>query len=49
MLKKALSDSPSAILKTLYDSRMTKVSTVKWFQIYIFFARSHVSGIPQNV
>ena len=45
ILKKALSDGPSANLRPLYNSNVAKVSIVKWSQILISAVGSRVSGI----
>ena len=47
ILKKALSDGPSANLRPLYNSNVAKVSIVKWSQISISTAGSTISGIPK--
>ena len=47
ILKKALSDGPSANLRPLYNSNVAKVSIVKWSQILISTVRSSIFGIPK--
>ena len=48
ILKKALSDGPSANLRPLYNSNVAKVSIVKWSQILILAVGSSISDIPKN-
>ena len=45
--KNTLSDSPRAILSSLYNSNMAKVPIVKWCQNHFFVDRSAISGSPQ--
>ena len=47
ILKKALSDGPSANLRPLYNSNVAKVSIVKWSQILISTVRSSIFDIPK--
>ena len=46
--KKALSNSPSEILRPLYNRNMVKLSFEEWSQNYIFAARSPFSGLPKD-
>ena len=48
ILKKALSDGPSANLRPLYNSNVAKVSIVKWSQILILAVGSSISDIPKK-
>ena len=45
IIRKALSDGPSAILKLFYKSNVAKGSILKWSQNHIFIARSPVSDL----
>ena len=42
-------DVPSEVLRPLYNSNVTKVSVVKYYQNLICLARSPVSGIPKGL
>ena len=47
ILRKVLSNGPSANLRPLYNSNVAKVSIVKWSQILISIVRSSILGIPK--
>ena len=47
-LKKNISDGPSATLKLLFNSNVTKVYVIKWSQNYTRAIRSGVFGIAKN-
>ena len=47
ILKTALSDYPSANVRPLFNSNMTKVSVLKWSQNCTRTIRSGVVGIPK--
>ena len=49
IVKKALSDGPSATLRPLFNSNMTKVSIIKYYQICTRTIRSGFVGIPKYV
>ena len=47
ILKKTLSDGPSADLRPLYNCNVAKVSIIMWSQISISTSGSTISGIPK--
>ena len=49
ILEKALSDGPSATLRPLFNSNMTKVSVIMWSPILIWAYRSGVFDIPKDL
>ena len=48
ILKKTLSNGTSAILRTLFNSNLLRVSIVNWLWNLNFITRTYVSDIPKS-